>query len=97
MTLSSLLFRAAVTIVLLAQVLLSRCQVLMLDMDRVDSGVMVDQSGFGNDAEVHGIPNFVENRFGVSCRALEFDGSLFLSIPDAVSINFQREFTVAGN
>jgi len=67
----------------------------MLDMDRVDSGVMVDQSGFGNDAEVHGIPNFVENRFGVSCRALEFDGSLFLSIPDAVSINFQREFTVA--
>lgn len=46
-----------------------------------------DGSRYNNDGTYIGNPTFVEDRYGVDCRAIFFDGDSYVTIPDSRSLS----------
>ncbi len=57
--------------------------------EEVDSDVLIDHSGTGNDGQINGDPEWVDGPFG---KAMEFDGvDDFVLVPNHESYNFTRD------
>jgi len=55
---------------------------------------LIDHSGTGNDGKINGKPKWVASNFG---KAMEFDGSVYVLVPNNDSYNFTKDasFTIA--
>ncbi len=69
-------------------------KVLHLKMDEEHTSFISDISGKDNDARIINL-NFVPDRFGNECRALQFDGSGYLTIPHDPSLNLSNGYTLS--
>lgn len=66
--------------------------VLYLPFDEGSGDVARDLSGNGNDGKLVKNPKWVDGKFG---KALEFDGSNYVEVPDSDSLDMEEEITIA--
>jgi uncharacterized protein YegL len=66
---------------------------LEMDYDGFNDRVF-DSSKFGNEGDIIGNLEFVDDRFGNACRALSFNGSGYISINHHSSLNLSSGFTL---
>lgn len=70
-------------------------QVLEFAMDKTANDlIMPDQSGNRFDGTIHNL-EFVPDRFGVECRALEFDGNGYIEINHGSKLNLSNQFSLS--
>jgi hypothetical protein len=63
---------------------------------RLKSKVLKDYSPNGNDGKIVGVMDYVEDRFGVGCSAMNFDGNSYVTVPDSKSLKSPHDaFSVA--
>jgi hypothetical protein len=52
----------------------------------INSNTVKDYSPNGNDGKIRGGLNYVEDRFGIDCSAMNFDGSGYITVPNSQSL-----------
>ena len=68
-------------------------QILSIDFDRPDSGILPERSQYQHKINHYGDLEYIEDRFGNGCRAANFTGSQFLEIPHSDVFNVDEQFT----
>jgi len=70
-------------------------QILHLDMDKGQNETIVkDKSGYNYNGKLHNL-TFVPDRFGIDCRALEFDGTGYIEVLNSTNFNLNQNFSVS--
>jgi hypothetical protein len=80
--------------VFFAPSLLAGSLVAYWSFDEGSGNVLKDQSGTGNDGTINGKPKWIDSNFG---KAMEFDGSVYIVVPNNDSYNFKKgdSFTIS--
>lgn len=68
-------------------------QVLSIDFDRPESGILPERSHYQHTINHYGDLEYINDRFGNGCRAANFTGSQFLEIPHSNVFNVSEQFT----
>ncbi|MEL6560391.1 MAG: LamG-like jellyroll fold domain-containing protein [Bacteroidota bacterium] len=68
-------------------------QILSIDFDRPDSGILPERSQYQHQINHYGDLEYIDDRFGNGCRAANFTGSQFLEIPHSDVFNVSEQFT----